>query len=187
MMKLTNLYKVIIVELTKCEIIDIKIIEEETNVFNLSCDPFPYYVANGILCHNCDTTYSYSDGKYMTVSQVMGKIRSLNCKIVCITGGEPLMQEKEVSELCEILIREKYEISIETNGSKSFTNLPPEVMISMDIKCPSSKMAEKMNFNLISLLKPTDQLKFVITDKNDYNYAIFTLNIYKPKSIVYFM
>lgn len=119
-------------------------------------------------CIYCDTTYSYHEGNEMSVNEIMQEIESYSIKRVCITGGEPLLQ-KDIHELLEKL--RDYEVSIETNGSVDISDLPRDIMISMDIKCPSSGESEKMLIENIKYLKPADQTKFILKDNDDYMFA----------------
>jgi 7-carboxy-7-deazaguanine synthase len=138
-------------------------------------------------CTYCDTKYSYENGKKMSKNDVLNEIQKYPCKKVCITGGEPLIQ-KETYELVDILLKEDYMICLETNGSQSIKELAGQksLIISMDIKCPSSEMIEKMNFENLSYLTTNDQLKFIINNKKDYNYAKSILKKYKPITTVFF-
>lgn len=138
-------------------------------------------------CSYCDTKYAYKEGKEVAIDKIMRQISRYPCKHVCITGGEPLMQS-EILDLIKNLSKDNYQISIETNGSLDARELTKfkSLLISLDIKCPSSKMNEKNNFNNISLLRKQDQIKFIISDKKDYEYAKKTLDKYKPACTVYF-
>lgn len=138
-------------------------------------------------CSFCDTKYAYEEGEKLTVNQIKHKIEKYKCKNICITGGEPLIQE-EIPDLIKELVRKKYFITIETNGSIDIKPLinNKQIMISLDIKCPSSKMNEKMILKNIMLLEKKDQLKFIINDKKDYEYAKKITNEYKPSSMVFF-
>ncbi len=126
-------------------------------------------------CSWCDTMYAVEgrDFKKMTVGEVLAEIEKFGCKRVCITGGEPLIQREEAEELAKALINEGYKIVLETSGHK----MPPPVfwtgncVISMDCKCPGSGMQERMDFGLFQKLRPQDQLKFVIADEADFEYA----------------
>jgi len=117
----------------------------------------------------------------------LNDIKKYHCKNLCITGGEPLLQD-DTKKLIDTLLKEKYKISIETNGSINMHSISKEneLMISLDIKCPSSKMHEKMFIENLQLLKKKDQLKFIIKDKKDYNYAKKVLLKYKPDCITFF-
>jgi len=138
-------------------------------------------------CSFCDTKYAYDDGETMSIEEIMKKIKKYPCKNVCITGGEPLIQD-ETLELVKNLTKNNYKICLETNGSRNIKKISKNksLIISLDIKCPSSDMHKKMQFRNISLLQKKDQLKFVIKNKEDYNYAKEIINKYKPICPVYF-
>jgi len=132
-------------------------------------------------CSWCDTGYAkgkVSEGEVvdggwyeMNVDEVMWKVGSFPGKRVCVTGGEPLVQE-EAYELISQLIEKKYEISVETNGSFSIEQLASlPLSVAMDMKTPSSGMVRKMNFRNIPLLRQRDMLKFVIAGEEDFEYA----------------
>ncbi|MCD6572964.1 MAG: radical SAM protein [Thermoplasmata archaeon] len=132
-------------------------------------------------CNYCDTRYAFYEGKYMAIDEIMESIKKWNSRRVCITGGEPLLQ-KNVYGLIEKLLEKGYEISVETNGSISIMKLSKmDVKIKMDIKLPSSGMHDKMLFGNISLLRGDDELKFIIWNKQDYEYAKDIIARYKPR------
>lgn len=138
-------------------------------------------------CSFCDTTYAYETGEEMSIEEIINRIRKHPCNYVCITGGEPLLQE-EIAQLIDVLLEKKYVICLETNGSIDIENLvgKKSLLISLDIKCPSSAMHEKMNFNNVSLLTCNDQLKFIIQNREDYEYAKKNIKKYKPQSAIFF-
>lgn len=138
-------------------------------------------------CSFCDTTYAYEDGKELSTDEILNQISKYSCKYVCITGGEPLLQD-DIIDLVDLLTKNNYKICIETNGSINIKKISNKksLMISLDIKCPSSKMQENNKFENISLLRKNDQLKFVIKDKKDYEYAKNIVNEYKPTCNVFF-
>ena len=138
-------------------------------------------------CNFCDTKYAYFDGKEISIQNLLKKIEKYPCKKICITGGEPLLQD-ELINLINSLLKNNYNLCIETNGSLSIRNIPTEdkIMISLDIKCPSSNMHEKMDFNNLSRLTKKDQLKFVIKNKEDYEYAKKIVEKYNPICPVFF-
>jgi 7-carboxy-7-deazaguanine synthase len=138
-------------------------------------------------CAYCDTKSSYDDGKIMKTRDILNEIGKFPCKKICITGGEPLLQ-KEVFELIDTLIENNYEICLETNGSIDIQQLieKKSLLISMDIKCPSSQMSEEMNFENLDFLSKNDQLKFIIGNKEDYEYAKKIIEKYKPLATIYF-
>jgi len=132
-------------------------------------------------CTYCDTTYAYHQGTEMAIDDIIHSIKKWRCKRVCVTGGEPLLQEDLLSLLTS-LSKNNCEVSLETNGSldiASFISLE-NLVISLDIKCPSSGMHHKMFFGNIHSLRSIDQLKFVISDKKDFTYASSIIAQYKP-------
>ncbi len=141
-------------------------------------------------CSWCDTMYAVEgrDFKKMTVGEVRAGIEEFGCKRVCITGGEPLIQKDEAGELAGELIKDGYGIVLETSGHK----MPPPVfwtdncVISMDCKCPGSGMQGRMDFGLFEKLRPRDQLKFVIADEADYEYAKKILSKYSIAANIIF-
>jgi 7-carboxy-7-deazaguanine synthase len=137
-------------------------------------------------CSYCDTTYAYEKGIDLSVDQILRIIESYHCSSICITGGEPLLQ-KDLITLLTTLIRKQYTICIETNGSKSVKRISgkSQVMISLDIKCPSSGMHEQMYFPNIKLLSKNDQLKFIIKRKEDYEYATHIIRTYTPRCMIF--
>jgi len=138
-------------------------------------------------CAYCDTPQAMEKGEQMSVEEILAKVRKLKCRHVCLTGGEPLAQ-KDSTKLVKSLLDEGYQLVLETNGAMPLDELPcvENLTISMDIKCPSSGESEKMRFENIELLGPTDQLKFIISDENDYRYSKEILEKYPPKSEVIF-
>ncbi|MFA6805671.1 MAG: radical SAM protein [Candidatus Methanomethylophilaceae archaeon] len=123
-------------------------------------------------CSWCDTGYSQSpdSGKEMSIDEIMAVIG--DAKHVCVTGGEPLLQE-EMPELLRRLIDAGKQVVLETNGAADLSVVPndPLILISMDIKCPSSGMQDRMNLNNLDYLTIKDQLKFIIADEVDLDYA----------------
>ncbi len=123
-------------------------------------------------CTWCDTKYSYSGGEQRTVDSLVEEVSNYGVKFVCITGGEPLLQ-KEVYQLMYRLIEREYKIILETSGSLSVEDVPTDdnMIISMDIKTPSSGMVEHNLYKNIELLAEKDYLKFVIADEKDYSFS----------------
>lgn len=141
-------------------------------------------------CTWCDSMYAVegTDFKDMSIEEVRAEIERFKCKRICFTGGEPLIQQKELEILAKDLVHDGYEIILETSGHKE----PPPVfwtdscLISMDCKCPGSGMEKRMDFELMEKLRPNDQLKFVIQDEADYEYAKGILKKYKIKANIIF-
>ncbi len=138
-------------------------------------------------CSFCDTKYAYDDGKEMSVEEIVNIIGKYPCQYVCITGGEPLLQN-EILDLINAILKRNYKISLETNGSMNIENIANKksLMVSLDIKCPSSNMHEKMVLENISKLSERDQLKIIIQNKSDYNYAKKIIQKYEPICHVFF-
>jgi len=132
-------------------------------------------------CKWCDTRYARDEGKEMSLGAVMEEIGKVRCSQVCITGGEPMCQPETI-KLIDMLLDSGYLVTLETNGSKSLEKVScsESLMISMDIKCPSSGQSAKMDMSNIELLGPTDQLKFIISDRADYDYARGIVKEYEP-------
>lgn len=139
-------------------------------------------------CTYCDTEYAFYDGKEMSVEEIINEIKRFNCKLVEITGGEPLVQKEDCLNLMKKLCDLNYEVMIETGGSISIAEIDPRVKIIMDLKCPSSGMEKKNLYYNINYLKPNDELKFVIGNREDYEWCkkIIIENNLKEKCILLF-
>jgi len=138
-------------------------------------------------CSFCDTKYAYENGIDMKIEKILSAIEKYPCKHVCLTGGEPLLQQKSV-DLIYALLEKNYKICLETNGSIDIKRVSHKksLMISLDIKCPSSDMYRRMRLDNISYISENDQLKFVIKNRDDYDYAKAIIKKYKPRCIVFF-
>lgn len=132
-------------------------------------------------CKWCDTPYALNEGEEMSVEDILQKVESFGVLHVCLTGGEPLLQ-RDVYRLVQKLMNKGYLLSVETGGALSIEQMPcaENLRIVLDIKCPSSEMHEKMEFSNIELLGPVDELKFVIADRKDYEYAKGVIEKYEP-------
>lgn len=131
-------------------------------------------------CSYCDTKYAYYEGEEMGIEEIYKEIKRWNCRRICITGGEPLLQN-DIYKLIDFLLQNEYKVSVETNGSIDISELASRnVVIKMDIKCPSSGMHEKMRRENINLLRKNDELKFIIDGRKDYEYAKRIMKEYKP-------
>lgn len=122
-------------------------------------------------CTYCDTEYAFYDGKDRSVQQVIDEVKKYNCKLVEITGGEPLVQMDECLDLMKQLCDEGFEVLIETSGGLRIKDIDSRVKVIMDLKCPSSGMEKKNLYENINCLKPTDELKFVIGSREDYDWT----------------
>lgn len=137
-----------------------------------SLTTFVRFAGCNLNCIYCDTKYALklSDGKEMSVNEVVDEVKKLKCKKVTISGGEPLLQKKEFDQLTKVLWHEGFRISVETNGSF----LPEGYGIGswiVDYKLPSSGCYDKMEEENFVFLNSVDYVKFVIMDKYDYERA----------------
>lgn len=132
-------------------------------------------------CHWCDTRYAEEGGSEMSVEDVLAGVNGYRTRHVCLTGGEPLWQE-DAPELISRLLEEGKHVALETNGSLSIADLPdhPELLVSMDYKCPSSGMEDRMMLENLRHLRPKDQLKFVVADHEDLERAEEVLRKHAP-------
>jgi 7-carboxy-7-deazaguanine synthase len=121
-------------------------------------------------CSWCDTPYSFVRGTPYSLASIITQIEQFGCRYVCVTGGEPLLQEN-VHPLMRLLLDKNYIVNLETSGSLSISKVDPRTHIILDIKCPASGMSHKNLWANLELIKPDDQVKFVIQNEKDYLYA----------------
>jgi 7-carboxy-7-deazaguanine synthase len=121
-------------------------------------------------CRWCDSAYTFTGGETMSLDAVIDRVRSYGTKLVEITGGEPLAQ-KESFELIERLCNDGCEVLIETSGSIDITPVDRRAKIIIDVKCPGSREMEKNLWSNLDHLRPHDEIKFVIADREDYEWA----------------
>jgi 7-carboxy-7-deazaguanine synthase len=121
-------------------------------------------------CRWCDTPESRSGGREMSVDSVLEKVRTFRPALVCITGGEPLLQADELERLLFSIHRDGIRIDIETNGTVDFSRFQPYASVCMDVKCPSS--GEQSDLSLLGRIRPEDSVKFVVNDVQDCRYAL---------------
>ena len=126
-------------------------------------------------CTYCDSVYAHDEGRPMQISEILDRIGSFHCSMVEITGGEPLLQA-ETPDLIAELLRKQYRVLMETNGSFDIRTADPRCVKIMDVKCPGSGEHEKCDFGNFMHLAERDQIKFVIGDRQDYEYARDMLN-----------
>lgn len=128
-------------------------------------------------CVYCDSEYAFHGGERMSVDDILAQLEPLGCRLVCVTGGEPLAQPAchgLLSALCDA----DYSVSLETSGAMSLVDVDPRVCIVMDLKTPASQEQSRNDYNNVALLKPTDQIKFVICDRQDYEWVKFKIDEY---------
>ena len=151
--------------------------------------PFVFVRLSGcnLRCFYCDTTYAYEEGIEMSVSEVIEKVSSFGIKFVEITGGEPLLQ-KESLLLIKRLLDDNYNVLVETNGSVGIKDVDSRAIIILDIKTPKSGMFDKMNLDNLKYIKDDDEIKFVLTDREDYEWAkkfIYEYNLINKCNILF--
>lgn len=121
-------------------------------------------------CSWCDTPYAFTGGKKMSIDEVMAAVGALQCQLVELTGGEPLLQKAAIP-LMQRLRDEGFEVLIETGGHLPIHALPAGVHAIMDVKCPGSGEAAKMHWPNLDVISADHEVKFVIKDRADYEYA----------------
>ncbi len=144
-------------------------IQGEGTLSGLPC-VFIRLTSCNLRCSYCDTEYAFYEGKNLSVKEIIESIKKYNCNLVEVTGGEPLVQ-KESSDLMKNLCDAGYRVLLETSGSLSIENIDERVKIIMDLKTPSSLMEKKNLYENINFLKPGDEIKFVIGNKEDYEWS----------------
>lgn len=131
---------------------------------------FVRLTACDLRCRWCDTPYAFTGGRKMSVDDVLAEVARFECRLVEISGGEPLLQP-DVHPLMERLLAAGCEVLLETGGHQPTDRVPRGVAIILDVKCPASGEAAKMCWPNLDLLKPIDEVKFVIQDRADFEYA----------------
>ena len=121
-------------------------------------------------CSYCDTEYAFYDGTDMSIDSIIEQIKKYNCNLVELTGGEPLFQSESI-ELMNRLCAEGFEVMLETGGSLPIKDVNQQVMIILDLKCPSSNMMKKNLYENLQYIKPTDEIKFVMGTREDYEWS----------------
>ncbi len=122
-------------------------------------------------CKWCDTVYGFEGGKEFSQDEVVAKVAELGLHHVELTGGEPLAQAGAIP-LMQALIGRGHRVMIETGGSESIEDIPQDVHIIMDIKCPGSGMVEKNRWANLDFLKASDEIKFVVANRADFDWAM---------------
>jgi 7-carboxy-7-deazaguanine synthase len=144
-------------------------IQGESSAMGLPCVFIRLTYCN-IRCSYCDTAYAFTEGKETPIEEIIGAVRGYGCKLVEITGGEPLFQEN-VHLLMKRLCDGEYDVLLETGGSLDIGGVDPRVRRIVDFKCPSSKMMEKNLWENVEHLKAGDEVKFVIGTREDYDWS----------------
>jgi 7-carboxy-7-deazaguanine synthase len=138
-------------------------------------------------CSYCDTAYAWEQGEEWSIDHIVDAVRAFRTTLVEITGGEPLLQD-DTPLLCQRLLDLKYTVLVETNGSLDLSLVPPPVIRIVDIKCPSSGHAGSFLDINYSLLRPGDECKFVLSDKDDFFWAVETVrreNLHETATVIF--
>ena len=164
-------------------------IQGESTYAGLPCI-FVRLTGCNLRCVWCDTAYAFYGGKKMSVDEVMAVVRCFSdcdgtrrVSLVELTGGEPLLQ-KEIHPLIDQLLADHYRVLVETSGERFIGDLPAPVIRVVDVKCPGSGEGGTFNFENLKVLSPQDQLKFVLADRQDYEWAREFLKEHRPQERV---
>jgi 7-carboxy-7-deazaguanine synthase len=149
-----------------------KSLQGESTHAGLAC-VFVRLTGCNLRCTWCDSEFSFHGGKKMTLQEVLGQVAHLSPSggLVEITGGEPMLQEREVIPLMEQLLEADYQVLLETSGERQLARVPKQVIKIVDVKCPHSGEPESFSLENLKALRPHDELKFVLTDRTDYEFA----------------
>ncbi|MBA4696820.1 MAG: 7-carboxy-7-deazaguanine synthase QueE [Legionella sp.] len=129
-------------------------------------------------CQYCDTAYAFRGGKWFSLETILSKVADFGARYVCVTGGEPLAQPKAI-ELLRALCDTGYYVSLETSGALDISAVDSRVMIVMDLKTPGSGEEGKNLLTNLDYLKPTDEIKFVLSHREDYDWAAKMIKNYQ--------
>ena len=148
-----------------------KSVQGESSFAGLPCI-FVRLAGCNLRCSWCDSEYTFTGGKRMSLDEVMSEVKKLApVKLVEITGGEPMLQEREVVPLMERLLADGYKVMIETSGERLLATVPKSVHKIVDVKCPASGEGGSFRMDNLDALSTCDELKFVIADRGDYEFA----------------
>lgn len=131
---------------------------------------FVRLAACNLRCRWCDTPYAFTGGKKMSIEDVLAAVVAEECRLVELTGGEPLLQPEAVP-LMQRLVDAGYEVLLETGGHMSIADVPDEVHAIVDVKCPGSGESDKNDWANLDLVDANDEVKFVIADRADFDFA----------------
>jgi 7-carboxy-7-deazaguanine synthase len=144
-------------------------IQGESSYAGLPC-VFVRLTGCDLRCAWCDTPYAFSEGRKREVADVLADVAAYGCQLVEVTGGEPLLQP-DVYPLMQGLVDAGHDVLVETGGQVSIERVPVGVVRILDVKCPGSGEAAKMCWENLERLGSRDEVKFVIGDRADYEYA----------------
>ena len=151
-------------------------IQGESSYAGLPC-VFVRLTGCPLRCTWCDSEYTFHGGTEMTLDDVMSRVHTFGCRLVEVTGGEPLHQP-ESFRLIERLCDEGYTVLVETSGAIDITPVDARARVILDVKCPGSGMTDRMDWENLNRLTTKDEAKFVIQDRADYEWAVSILKQY---------
>lgn len=128
-------------------------------------------------CTWCDTDYAFHGGDRMTFEAILERIHAYDCRLVEVTGGEPLSQSG-TPELLSVLCDQGFDVLLETSGAIDTTPVDPRTHVILDVKCPGSGMVDRMDWSNLDRLSKKDEAKFVLKDRQDYEWAKEVLERY---------
>ncbi|HKS43335.1 MAG TPA: radical SAM protein [Blastocatellia bacterium] len=150
-----------------------KSIQGESSYAGLPC-VFVRTTGCDLRCSWCDSEFTFTGGVRMTIDEIMAEVEKLDCRMVELTGGEPLLQS-DIYELATRLADREYTVLIETGGHRDISRLDPRVIRILDLKCPASGECEKNLWTNLEHLRVIDEVKFVIADRRDYEWTRSTI------------
>jgi 7-carboxy-7-deazaguanine synthase len=156
-------------------------IQGESSYAGLPC-VFVRLTGCNLRCLYCDTRYAYEEGKDLEIGEIIGRVTSYRCRLIEITGGEPLIQ-KETPDLTNRLLEKGFEVLLETNGSIDISTIDERCVKIVDIKCPSSGQEKKNDLENLKRLSIRDEIKFVIGSREDYLYAQNIMSLIRKKNL----
>jgi 7-carboxy-7-deazaguanine synthase len=139
---------------------------------------FVRLTACNLRCVWCDTAYAFTGGRKMSQDEIVAEVARHQCRLVEITGGEPLVQPG-VHDLMARLVAEGHEVLLETGGHMPIDDVPDEIVTILDVKCPASGEAAAMHWPNLDQLSARDEVKFVIQDRSDFEYAREVVDRYR--------
>jgi 7-carboxy-7-deazaguanine synthase len=149
-----------------------KSLQGESTYAGLAC-VFVRLTGCNLRCSWCDSEYAFYGGRRMTMEEVLDEVEHLSSAggVVEITGGEPMLQEREVVPLMQRLVYSGYKVLLETSGERPLERVPAGVIKVVDVKCPNSGEPETFRPENLETLRPQDEVKFVLSDRTDYEFA----------------
>jgi 7-carboxy-7-deazaguanine synthase len=147
--------------------------------------PFAFIRLAGcnLRCTYCDTVYAFDEGTDLSINEILEKIAAFPTRFILVTGGEPMLQ-KPVHELFTNLLESGYTVLVETGGQIPLAEVDPRVHKIMDFKCPSSSMEAHNYYENVRYLNPKDEVKFVVGDRQDFDWACEIIRRYDLTSKV---